>query len=249
MWEVSAAQEGRSRGRATQQNAKTHANQAHLRRNRRNRHLTPPVGARLAQGQGRAVQDDTPLKGQAVGGREGVGVGDFNGQRARCVALRLKVKPSLRRVGEERRQMVRRMRAKQCGEMRGGTTHHGSFGLPAGGVGRPVREHHAVDAELGVVGLVPEVAAVRPPFDEGAVGLGERFVEALVHPVPDEAALRSRCGAGCGVSVAYCVCVRRIFGGANGAPQARVRRSCGDPPNSPYPLRTCSDGYLLNASQ
>lgn len=117
-------------------------------------------------------------------------------------------------------------------------------------MGGAIREHHAVDAELSVVGFVAKVAAVRPPFDGDAVGLGECFVETLVDPVPDEAALRSGCGAECGVSVAVRKGVRRIFGGANGARGDGVRQSGGCPPTStPSFVRTCSDGYFLNASQ
>ena len=68
-------------------------------------------------------------------------------------------------------------------------THHGGLRLPAARVRRAIWEHHAVDAKLGVVRLIPKVAAVRPAFDGGAVGRGEGFVEALVDPVPNEAAL------------------------------------------------------------
>mgnify|MGYP006879025292 CR=1 FL=1 len=55
--------------------------------------------------------------------------------------------------------------------------------------------NHPVDAELAVMRGIPKVPAVGPGLYGGSVGRGELVHEALVDPVPDEAAL--------------CVCLRR----------------------------------------
>ena len=127
-------------------------------------------------------------------------------------------------------------------------THHGGLRLPAARVRRAIWEHHAVDAKLGVVRLIPKVAAVRPAFDGGAVGRGEGFVEALVDPVPNEAALR-----------VFAAMVRRMRqrppltcdARAVKPNNAKPRRSgrAENPPSPHFSARTCSDGYFLNASQ
>ena len=59
--------------------------------------------------------------------------------------------------------------------------------LPHGRLGRPVGPDHPVRDEVAVVGLVAEVAAVGP------VGraVGPRLDEAVVPPLPDEAALQA----------------------------------------------------------
>lgn len=53
----------------------------------------------------------------------------------------------------------------------------------------PIGPDHAVDAELAVMRGIPKVPAVGPGLDEASVGRGELVHEALVDPVPDEAAL------------------------------------------------------------
>ena len=127
-------------------------------------------------------------------------------------------------------------------------THHGGLRLPAARVRRAIWEHHAVDAKLGVVWLIPKVAAVRPAFDGGAVGRGEGFVEALVDPVPNEAAL-------CAVEGGVRHMRRRlqeVRGARSGAPKdSKPHRGARaeHPPHSNFSARTCSDGYFLNASQ
>ena len=67
-------------------------------------------------------------------------------------------------------------------------THHDSLAFKTAGVGGAVRPDEAVDAELGVVHRVAEIAPIAPVLDLLAVlhSLGH---DALVHPVPDEAAL------------------------------------------------------------
>ena len=68
-------------------------------------------------------------------------------------------------------------------------THHGDLGLVAGGVGSAVGPDHAIDAKLAVIGGVPKVAAVRPRLDLAAIRGSHRVQQALVDPVPYEAAL------------------------------------------------------------
>lgn len=56
----------------------------------------------------------------------------------------------------------------------------------------PIGPDHAVYAELPVMRGIPKVPAVGPGLDDPAVSRGELVHEALVDPVPDEAALGVR---------------------------------------------------------
>ena len=64
-------------------------------------------------------------------------------------------------------------------------------------MGGAVRPHQPVDAELCVVAGVAEVPAVAPEDGGATVRPRRRGEEALVHPVPDEAALRHGTDQGC----------------------------------------------------
>ena len=78
----------------------------------------------------------------------------------------------------------------ECTSGRAGARHDG-LALVAGRVRGAVGEDEAVDAELRVVHRLAKVAAVAPGLHALAVRVGYPVHQALVHPVPDEAALRA----------------------------------------------------------
>ena len=69
--------------------------------------------------------------------------------------------------------------------------HHDSLALQSSGVGGAVRPHQAVDVELGIVHRLPEIAPVAPELHLLPLPVLATRVQALVHPVPDEAPLQS----------------------------------------------------------
>jgi hypothetical protein len=57
-----------------------------------------------------------------------------------------------------------------------------------------VRPHHAINAKLGIIGVIIEVATVAPGLDGAAIRRRDGADQALVDPIPDEAALWRWCG-------------------------------------------------------
>ena len=83
---------------------------------------------------------------------------------------------------------------------RGDTAHHDSLALPHAGVGRAVRPDEAIDVELCIIrpAAVP-VPTVAPELHFPPILQFLLVDQALVHPVPDEAALHSQIQVSCDI--------------------------------------------------
>jgi hypothetical protein len=83
----------------------------------------------------------------------------------------------------------------------GRSHHHDSLALKGAGVGHAIRPNQAVDAELCIVDGIPKVSTIAPSLHLITLHVLDRVQEALVHPIPDEAALHpTRCST-CGRSI------------------------------------------------
>ena len=68
--------------------------------------------------------------------------------------------------------------------------YHDSLAFKAAWMGRAVRPNETVDAELGIMHWVPEIASIAPVLDLSPINIGLSH-QPLIHPVPNEATLQS----------------------------------------------------------